>query len=102
MVSKSKTIIFMALTVGIAATNILEDTISFVIKEFQINQPIIENKLLSKNSFIDLMKKLSSSGHSTGFCEKKKSPSISVLHHLYPNKKFQLDISNESCSTSGI
>ena len=76
MVSKSKTIIFMALTVGIAATNILEDTISFVIKEFQINQPIIENKLLSKNSFIDLMKKLSSSGHSTGFCEKKN-------HHQY-------------------
>ena len=50
MVSKSKTIIFMALTVGIAATNILEDTIcllsitSFVIKEFQINQPMIQNE----------------------------------------------------------
>ena len=72
MVSILKTtIIFLALTVGIAAINISEDTLSFVLNEFQINQPIIKNKLLSKNSFIHLMKKLSSNGHSMGFHEKK-------------------------------
>ena len=69
MVSKLKAFIFLALAVGISASSTLEDNLSFVIKEFQINQPIIQNKLLSQNSFIRLFKKLFSNGHSTGFCQ---------------------------------
>ena len=76
MVSKSTILIVLALTVGISASKISEDTLSFVIKEFQINQPMIQNKLLSQNSFLHLLKKLSINGHAVGFYKNK-------IHHQY-------------------
>ena len=83
MVSKFKKFIFLALAVGISASNILEDNLSFVIKEFQINHPIIQNKLLSQNSFIRLFKKLLSNGHSTGFCQNNICKSCHIFYKLF-------------------
>ena len=87
MVSKLKTLILLALAVGISASDILEDNLSFVIKEFQINHPIIQNKLLSQNSFIHLFKKLLSNGHSTGFCQNN-------IHYQYQAQIIFTQISN--------
>ena len=87
MISKLKTFIFLALTVSVSVSNILEDNLSFIIKEFQINQPIIQNKLLGQNSFIHLLKKLSLKGHSTGFCQNK-------IHHQYQAQIIFTQISN--------
>ena len=87
MVSKFKKFIFLALAVGISASNILEDNLSLVIKEFQINHPIIQNKLLSQNSFIRLFKRLLSNGHSTGFCQNN-------VHYQYQAQIIFTRISN--------
>ena len=61
------------------ASNISEDKLSFILKEFQVKQPIIQNKLLNQNSLIHLMKKLYFNGHSIGFCQNK----IQFLYQSY-------------------
>ena len=60
-----------ALFICMVASNISEDKLSFILKEFQVKQPIIQNKLLNQNSLIHLMKKLYFNGHSIGFCQNK-------------------------------
>ena len=71
MVFNLKIFFTWALFICMVASNISEDKLSFILKEFQVKQPIIQNKLLNQNSLIHLMKKLYFNGHSIGFCQNK-------------------------------